>query len=241
LLAASAIMTALKSFPFFNSSQSDNSTNTFNDKNLILYHTNGDHFVTGVNLSREIKLRLQTATHTAMDHIDQCVEALNAILPTYLTGISQQIVSLLPPSPDSTTNPNLQKLPEEQFMTIYPNLPSPPESDISTSNSTILPAHSLDKRCSQSPDLDLICDEHISNDLTQDFQSNFSEDFASRSSFGHEDSNGASPPYSLGTNTSRSSSPLSAVDIFTEYNTNVLQAIFDQADELEPPYSILVS
>merc|ERR1719189_3173891 len=235
LLAASAIMTALKSFPFFNSPQSDNSTNTFNDKNLILYHTNGDHFVTGVNLSREIKLRLQTATHTAMDHIDQCVEALNAILPTYLTGISQQIVSLLPPSPDSTTNPNLRKLPEEQFMTIYPNLPSPPESDISTSNSTILPAHSLDKRCSQSPDLDLICDEHISNDLTQDFQSNFSEDFASRSSFGHEDSNGASPPYSLGTNTSRSSSPLSAVDIFTEYNTNVLQAIFDQADELEPP------
>lgn len=175
------------------------------------------------------------------DHIDRCVEALNAILPTYLTGISQQIVSLLPPSPDSTTNPNLQKLPEEQFMPIYPNLPSPPESDISTSNTTILPSQSLEKRCSQSPDLDLVCDEQISNDLTQDFQTNFVEDLASRSSFGHEDSNGASPPYSLGTNTSRSSSPLSAVDIFTEYNTNVLQAIFDQADELEPPYSILVS
>ena len=175
------------------------------------------------------------------DHIDQCVDALNAILPTYLTGISQQIVSLLPPSPDSTTNPNLQKLPNEEFMSIYPNLPSPPESDISTSNSTIIPTHCSDKRSTQSPDLDLVCDEQISNDLTQDFQSNFVDDFASRSSYGHEDSNGASPPYSLGTNTSRSSSPLSAVDIFTEYNTNVLQAIFDQADELEPPYSILVS
>ena len=175
------------------------------------------------------------------DHIDQCVEDLNAILPTYLTGISQQIVSLLPPSPDSTTNTNLQKLPEEQYMSIYPNLPSPPESDISTSNSTIMPSHCLDKRASQSPDLDLACDEQISNDLTQDFQSNYADDFASRSSFGHEDSNGASPPYSLGTNTSRSSSPLSAVDIFTEYNTNVLQAIFDQADEFDSTYSILVS
>ena len=72
LLAASAIMTALKSFPFFNSSQSDNSTNTFN--NLILYHTNGDHFVTGVNLSREIKLRLQTATHTAMVCIESYIK-----------------------------------------------------------------------------------------------------------------------------------------------------------------------
>ena len=175
------------------------------------------------------------------DHIDQCVEALNAILPAYLTGISQQIVGLLPPSPDSTTNPNLQKLPTEEYMSIYPNLPSPPESDISTSNSTILPSQCYGKRSSQSPDIDLACDEQISNDLTQDFQSNFGDDFASRSSFGNEDSNGASPPYSLGTNTSRSSSPLSAVDIFTEYNTNVLQAIFDQADEIDSPYSILVS
>ena len=32
----------------------------------IFCYTNDQHFITGVNLSREIKLRLQTATHTAM-------------------------------------------------------------------------------------------------------------------------------------------------------------------------------
>jgi hypothetical protein len=40
---------------------------------------------------------------------------------------------------------------------------------------------------------------------------------------------------------SRSSSPLSAVDIFSEFDDNVLQAIFDQAENLDSPYSILVS
>ena len=164
------------------------------------------------------------------------MEALNLILPTYLTGISQQIISLIPPSPDSTTS--LKKQTDEP-MAMFPNIPSPPDSEISNSN-TILPNQSFD-RSAQSPDPDLLCEEHISNELSQDFQTNFSEDFSSRSSFGHEDSNGGSPPYSLGTNTSRSSSPLSAVDIFTEYNTNVLQAIFDQADELDSHFSILVS
>ena len=66
LLAASAIMTALQSLYIFNSIQSDNSQSTFNNKHLILHHTNDEQFITGVNLSREIKLRLQTATHTAM-------------------------------------------------------------------------------------------------------------------------------------------------------------------------------
>ena len=66
LLAASAIMTALQSLSLFNSIQSDNSQSTFNEKHLILHPTNDEHFITGVNLSREIKLRLQTATHT--DH-----------------------------------------------------------------------------------------------------------------------------------------------------------------------------
>jgi len=241
LLAASAIMTALQSLSIFNQNSSLNMTsNEFVEKQPLLsyHHSSEEHAMSGVNLSREIKLRLQTATHTAMGHIDQCVDALNAILPTYLTGISQQIITLLPPSPDSTTSPNLQKTTNQPMM-MLPNLPSSTESEITTSN-TILQHHSLD-RSIQSPDPDLLCEEHISNDLTQDFQTNFAEDFTSRSSFGNEDSVGASPPYSLGSSTSRSSSPLSAVDIFTEYNTNVLQAIFDQADEIESHFSILVS
>merc|ERR1711997_121594 len=108
---------------------------------------------------------------------------------------------------------------------------------------TTLPAgHQILDRVSQSPDPDLLCEEQISNDstLTQELVSNL-DDFSSRSSFGGPEENGASPQYSLGTSNSRSSSPLSAVDIFTEYNTNVLQAIFDQADELDSHFSILVS
>ena len=42
-----------------------------------------------------------------------------------------------------------------------------------------------------------------------------------------------SPSTSVSGSSSRSSSPLSAVDIFTEYNTNVLKAIFDQVEQQE--------
>jgi hypothetical protein len=65
LLAASAIMTALQSFSIFNQDSSLKTTTNFSE--LLLYHTTTeDNLMTGVNLSREIKLRLQTATHTAM-------------------------------------------------------------------------------------------------------------------------------------------------------------------------------
>ena len=65
LLAASAIMTALQSLSLFNSSL--NKT-LVSEKQPLLYHTSTseENLTTGVNLSREIKLRLQTATHTAM-------------------------------------------------------------------------------------------------------------------------------------------------------------------------------
>ena len=73
LLAASAIMTALQSFSLFNYDSSLNPTtsNLLSKKQLLLYHTSTttteENLTTGnVNLSREIKLRLQTATHTAM-------------------------------------------------------------------------------------------------------------------------------------------------------------------------------
>ena len=82
------------------------------------------------------------------------------------------------------------------------------------------------KNAQNSPELpDLSCSEQLSND----------------SNFTNEDS----LSFLAGNSNSRSSSPLSAVDIFTEYNT-----IFDQADEegqsntngpLDSPFSILVS
>ena len=68
LLAASAIMTALQSFPVFNPGHSveDTTNNLCQPQQLLLYHPNDENLITDVNLSREIKLRLQTATHTAM-------------------------------------------------------------------------------------------------------------------------------------------------------------------------------
>ena len=65
LLAAAAIMTALQSFPIFNPDLSLNNT-SYERQHLLLCHASDENPMTGVNLSREIKLRLQTATHTAM-------------------------------------------------------------------------------------------------------------------------------------------------------------------------------
>ena len=69
LLAASAIMTSLHSLSIFNDDPSSNMTSTgFVKKQHLLsyHHTSEEYLMSGVNLSREIKLRLQTATHTAM-------------------------------------------------------------------------------------------------------------------------------------------------------------------------------
>jgi hypothetical protein len=65
LLAASAIMTALQSFSIFNPDLSLNNT-SYERQHLLSCHGSDENPMTGVNLSREIKLRLQTATHTAM-------------------------------------------------------------------------------------------------------------------------------------------------------------------------------
>ena len=78
LLAASAIMTALQSLSIFHNFDSSSEFNSTNGNHLtekqlsavLLYHPAAPEqslTTTGVtNLSREIKLRLQTATHTAM-------------------------------------------------------------------------------------------------------------------------------------------------------------------------------
>ena len=75
LLAASAIMTALQSYSsIFNFEDSTSNLGGNEQQQLLLYHycttstaTDDNLTTTGANnLSREIKLRLQTATHTAM-------------------------------------------------------------------------------------------------------------------------------------------------------------------------------
>jgi len=114
---------------------------------------------------REITPRLQAATHTSSDQLQQCTKALDAMLPEYLRGLS---VSVLMVEPDTTT----------------------PDSP------------------------DLSCDEKLSRD--------------SLSSTSSEHSTFADSEYTLGG--SRSSSPLSAVDIFTEFDQNVLQPMYDQVE-----------
>jgi len=80
---------------------------------------------------------------------------------------------------------------------------------------------------------DLTCHEQLSLDGSSNTV-NSSED-SNNTFFDSE--------YSLATPSSRSSSPLSAVDIFTEFNTNVLQPMFDQveAGTQVDSFTILVS
>ena len=89
----------------------------------------------------------------------------------------------------------------------------------------------VNKQLTVSPNSpDLSCEEKL---LSRD----------SLSSTSSEHSTFADSEYTLGG--SRSSSPLSAVDIFTEFNQNVLQPMYDQVDQANPTdsfnTSILVS
>lgn len=177
LLAASAIITAIQSLSTYYCPPKSQPGDTpelhhglFEQRPLpttLLINPQKDDVI------REIKLRLQTVTLTATDHIDECTSALSIILPELLKGIEEQI--------------QLQRY-HQQSQEFQPD-------------STCSPT-------SQEPDL--ACHESLSSN------SSVIESY----SLNNQD----------GSPTSRSSSPLSAVDIFTEYNTNVLQAIFEQVE-----------
>ena len=68
LLAASAIMTALQSLSIFvvASTSVNSKLEPQFPSSILLYHHPEENLSTCVNVTREIKLRLQTATHTAM-------------------------------------------------------------------------------------------------------------------------------------------------------------------------------
>ena len=81
-----------------------------------------------------------------------------------------------------------------------------------------------------SPEPDLVCSEILLEEL---------DSLDSSSSSSTKTVTSAESP-------SRSDSPLSAVDIFTDFNTNVLQVYEDEAEaakasSIDPTYSILVS
>ena len=72
---------------------------------------------------------------------------------------------------------------------------------------------------------DLICTEQLSH---EDSSSNSSGEDTSTYLDDSEYSSLMAPPTPA--SSIRSSSPLSAVDIFTDYNTNILQPMFDQVE-----------
>jgi len=151
-------------------------------KSLIIYT---DYSITAEGAKtafyREIRPRLQAATHTSSAQLNQCTKALDAMLPEYLRGLPEHLML-----PDSTT--------------------------------------------SESPDL--MCDEKLI--MTNSNQNSLSPSSSS------EHSTFAESEYTLGG--SRSSSPLSAVDIFTEFNQNVLQPMYDQVgSDPTDSFTILVS
>ena len=89
---------------------------------------------------------------------------------------------------------------------------------------------------------DLICKEVLStSDKDDSGESSHTFCLTAGSSSDEDDCNSVSPKSNNVDKCSRSSSPLSAVDIFTDFNTNVLKAVFDQADQ-DPSYNrIMVS
>ena len=153
---------------------------------------------------------------------------IDSILPDYLKAPPAEV----PVSPDSTSNSNIVR-------------PSPMEQDSGADSTQI----------AESPDPDLACSELLSNDSTLAL----SEEEVDESGYFGAGSNSAekgitttkqrSDSGETSSSGSRSSSPLSAVDIFTDFSTNVLQRAYAEveaaaqqaASPVDPTYTILVS
>ena len=157
---------------------------------------------------------------------------IDSILPDYLKAPPRP--TELPVSPDSTSNSNIVR-------------PSPMEQDSGADSTQI----------AESPDPDLACSELLSNNSTLAL----SEEEVDESGYFGAGSNSAekgitttkqrSDSGETSSSGSRSSSPLSAVDIFTDFNTNVLQRAYEEVEAaaaaaaasspVDPTYTILVS
>ena len=147
------------------------------------------------------------------NHLNTCIEEINAMLPEYLKPLMEEPSSESEaPIPDSTSSPVLSPQ----------TCPSPPPS-LSFSAALSTPQ--------KSPLPDLHCEEDLSNDsqLTEEFCNEDDDDGCCLS------------PDDVDVEKRRlamSSSPLSATDIFSELDSDVLQVIFDATDS---HFSILVS
>ena len=156
---------------------------------------------------------------------------IDSILPDYLKAPPRP--TEVPVSPDSTSNSNI----------VRPSLPM--EQDSGADSTQI----------AESPDPDLACSELLSNDSTLCTGSEDESGYFGASSNSAEKGITTTKQRSDSGETSsssgsRSSSPLSAVDIFTDFSTNVLQRAYAEveaaqqaaaASPVDPTYTILVS
>ena len=155
---------------------------------------------------------------------------IDSILPDYLKAPPAEV----PVSPDSTSSSNI----------VRPSLPM--EQDSGADSTQI----------AESPDPDLACSELLSNDSTLCTE----EEEVDESGYFGASSNSVEKGITTtkqrsdsgetsSSSGSRSSSPLSAVDIFTDFSTNVLQRAYAEveaaaqqaASPVDPTYTILVS
>ena len=130
------------------------------------------------------------------------------------------------PVPDSTSNNNN----EANFKTVDDAIMITPTKSGDLADSTV-------KSSQSSPELtDLVCKEVLANDSV-DEEEDFNDERILLGSAGIPSPDDGTTGYS------RTSSPLSAVDIFADYKTNILQAIFDEAENnMDSSFnSILVS
>ena len=156
---------------------------------------------------------------------------IDSILPDYLKAPPRP--TEVPVSPDSTSNSNI----------VRPPLPM--EQDSGADSTQI----------AESPDPDLACSELLSNDSTLCTEGSEDESgyFGASSNSAEKGITTTKQRSDSGETSSssgsRSSSPLSAVDIFTDFSTNVLQRAYAEveaaqqaaASPVDPTYTILVS
>ena len=174
-------------------------------------------------------------------HIDLCMRQIDSIIPDYLKAPPSP--ANVPVSPDSTSgSSNIVR-------------PSPMEQD-SGADSTMGTVAGA-----ESPDPDLACSELLSNDSIEDDDEDDEVDESGYFGISHsrettlpgKEISGMKQRSESGetSNSSRSSSPLSAVDIFTDFSTNVLQRAYAEVEAAQaaaaasspadPTYTILVS
>jgi len=236
-------------------------------KNLIIY---SDNSITAQELKDWELLVLYTmqwelSAITPMDYLDHAIPRLgleNAVDLEELRRITETILalastdyqfayhpsSLMAASAIMTALQSLSNNPAEVIKVIKPRVQAAthtsseqmdkcinalnsvlPEYLKGLSNTMVVPADTTTP--------DLICNEAISEnssieDSNQDSQDSIQDPIEDYSPL---------TPSSIVTPNSRSSSPLPAVDIFTEFNTNVLQPIFDQVETPNSFTSVLIS